>query len=114
MKEIFFVTVQLILKKEDKVLLLRRTNTGFADGRYGFVGGHVEKGEEIKQAMIREAKEELGIDIQEKDLQVKYVMNRKVGEKEYIDFVLTADKWFGKEKIMEPHKCDKIRMVSVK
>lgn len=37
------ISVQLILKKEDKVLLLKRKNTSFADGMYGFVGGHVEK-----------------------------------------------------------------------
>lgn len=102
------VSVQLILKKEDKVFLLRRANTGFGDGKYGFVGGHVEENEEIKKAMIREAKEEIDIDIKEEDLQVKYVMNRKVGEKEYIDFVLTTDKWSGEEKIMEPEKCDHI------
>lgn len=108
------VTVQLILKKGDKVLLLKRANTGFGDGQYGFVGGHVEKAEEIKKAMIREAKEEIDIDILEENLEVKHVMHRKVGDIEYIDFVLTTDKWSGKEKIMEPEKCDEIRMVSDK
>lgn len=56
--------------------------------------------------MIREAKEEIGIDIQENDLEVKHVMNRKVGEKEYIDFVLITNKWSGTEKNMEPNKCE--------
>lgn len=102
------VSVQLILQKENQVLFLRRSNTGFEDGKYGFVGGHVEENENIKRAMIREAKEEIGIEIKEEDLEVKHVMDRRIGEKQYIDFVLTTNKWQGEPKIMEPQKCDEL------
>ena len=40
--------------------MVRRTNTGFQDGSYGPAGGHLEDGETIKQAAIRECKEEKG------------------------------------------------------
>lgn len=29
------VTVQIVLQKEDKILLMRRWNTGYEDGKYG-------------------------------------------------------------------------------
>ena len=58
------ITALLMLRKGNKVLLLRRFNTGYEDGNYCFPGGHVEKGEPIYKAMIREAKEEIGIEIE--------------------------------------------------
>lgn len=107
------VTVQLILKKENKVLLLKRTNTGFEDNKYAFIGGHVDNGEEIKKAMIREAKEEVDIDVKENDLKVVNVMNRKVNGGAYIDFVLTAENWEGTPKIMEKEKCNEIMWADI-
>ena len=35
------MTVGLLLIKEDKVLLMKRQNTGYMDGYYGVLGGHV-------------------------------------------------------------------------
>ena len=50
-----------IIVKNDEILLMHR----FKDGREYFVfpGGSVEKGESIKEAVIREIKEELCLDI---------------------------------------------------
>lgn len=48
------VSVQILLFNENgEVLLLKRKKTGFGDSKYGFIGGHVEKGENIKKAIIR-------------------------------------------------------------
>lgn len=105
------VTALILLMKEEKILLLKRINTGYEDGKYSLPGGHVEKQEEIRDAAIREAKEEIGINIKKEDLYVKHVLNMKVADNAYIDFILTCYKWEGQPKIMEKDKCSEIKWV---
>jgi len=112
----FTPAVYLILEKDNKTLLLRRANTGFMDGNYGLVAGHLDGNETISQAIIREAKEEAGIEIKNEDLEFVHVMHRindnqgyyDQGEKhiERVDFFMKAKNWTGEIKNMEPHKCD--------
>ncbi len=61
------IAVYLILKREEETLLLLRQNTGYMDGFYGLVSGHVENDESAVTAMIREAHEESGITIKEEN-----------------------------------------------
>lgn len=70
-------SVYLILIKDNKILLLRRYNTGFMDGYYSFPAGHVEPNETLTQAMVREAKEEIGIDVNQKDLKLIHISIEK-------------------------------------
>ena len=102
-----FVTVHLFLIRNEHILLLRRYNTGYADGQYSVIAGHLDGNEEIKTAMIREAWEEAGIKIEPSQLQVVGVMHRKSGD-ERIDFFLVAIKWTNEISNKEPHKCDEL------
>lgn len=97
--------VHLFLIKENQILLSRRFQTGYEDGNYSVVAGHLEGDEEIIAAMIREAKEEAGIHIQAEDLRVVGVMHRKA-KYERVEFFLTATQWQGEIYNAEPHKCD--------
>lgn len=98
------VAVHLFLLNEDRILLLRRHNTGYEDGNYGTIAGHVEGEEQVKTAMIREAKEEAGIEIKPSDLEVVAAMH-SMTDKEYICFFLKASKWSGEIRNMEPDQC---------
>ncbi|MFQ6871806.1 NUDIX hydrolase [Romboutsia timonensis] len=99
------VAVHLLLVKDNKVLLLRRFNTGYEDGNYSVVARHVDSDEDLKTAMIREAKEEAGIEITPNNINFASVMHRK-SDDERIDFFFIADSWEGEITNMEPQKCD--------
>lgn len=108
------VAVHLLLIKEDKVLLSRRFNTGYHDGEYSVPAGHVDEGETATHAMIREAMEEIGVEISPHDLVYSRVMHRFSDDKsERIDFFFSCKKWSGIEKICEPDKCDDLKWVSL-
>jgi 8-oxo-dGTP pyrophosphatase MutT (NUDIX family) len=99
----------LLLFKEGKTLLSRRFNTGWEDGNYSAIGGHLEGNETVLQATIREAKEEAGIVLLPEDLEFCHIVHRKTPVEERVDFFTTARKWSGEPKIMEPHKCDELK-----
>ena len=98
----------LILIRDRDILLQRRYRTGYEDGNYGFIAGHVEEKETFLEALIREAKEESGLSLQAKDLDVAHVMHRRGPTDERVDVFIRARKWLGNPKIMEPDKCDEM------
>jgi len=52
----------------DKILLQNRRSINNWNSEWGMFGGHIEEGETDHQAIIRETKEELDIDLKEKDV----------------------------------------------
>ena len=57
------LAVYLILRRDDRVLFGLRRGTGYRDGEWGLPSGKLEAGERLLDAMVREAKEELGLDL---------------------------------------------------
>ena len=105
----------LILRKEDKVLLLKRKNTGYEDGNFNLIAGHVKRGEPFTDTVIREAYEEGGINIYKKDITPYFITHHKAKDKsERINIFFTCSKWKGTIKNMEPEKCDKLQWFSTK
>ena len=110
------VAVFLVLTREvdgkTETLLQERCNTGYKDGQYDVAcSGHLEKGETIGAAIVREAKEEIDIDIQEKDLEVITVVHYPPDD--YLNIFFKVRKYEGVPKIMEPNKCDDLSWFSV-
>ena len=99
----------LILVKNNKILLLRRFNTGYEDGNYSVVAGHVEAEESFTQCIIREAMEEADILLKPNDLKMFHIMHRKSDtliNNKRIDVFFIAQKWVGKIMNKELDKCD--------
>lgn len=71
------VDVHLILLREGRVLLARRADTGYADGLLHAPSGHVEDGEDVRTAVIRETREEIGLDLAPDDLEAVLVMQHR-------------------------------------
>jgi 8-oxo-dGTP diphosphatase len=107
MRSKFPVAVHIFFLCNEQILLLRRINTGYEDGNYSVVAGHVDMGETITQAAIREVGEEVGVMLEPKEIQIVHLMNRK-SEDERIDFFMAVRQWTGEIVNKEPHKCDEL------
>ena len=106
------VGVFALIMNHDKVLLLRRFQTGSEDGMYVLpMGGH-DGNEPLTQTVIREAKEEVNITLKSEDLSVCHVMHRlhhmpqEELSFEQIDIIFSVKSYEGIIHNNEPDKCD--------
>jgi ADP-ribose pyrophosphatase YjhB (NUDIX family) len=95
----------VLFYRNGQVLLLRRFNTGWKDGWFSVVAGHVEAGESVRSAAMREAQEEAGVSIDEDDLDLVHVVHR-LSDSERLSFFFRARQWQGEPFNSEPDKCD--------
>ena len=109
------VCVDLLMKKnidnETYILLMKRKNTGSNDGEYELPGGHLEANEDLYEAMIREANEELCINLRKENLNILYLMHHYTGDR--LNFIFETDGNSLMPKIGEPNKCDEIIWVNI-
>ena len=112
MRATFPVTVHLLFFRGEQVLLLRRFNTGYADGQYSVPAGHLDGGETVIAAAAREGLEETGVHIRVEDIAFSSVVHRK-GDDERVDFFVHVRSWQGEPSNTEPDKCDELRWVNL-
>lgn len=107
-KNLLVPGVLLVLKKDNKLLLLQRKDTWHGDGYYSMVSGHVELGETFTDAIIREAKEEADITLTRDQVKVVYIQNKMADDATHqrVHVYFLATEWSWDIKNMEPHKCD--------
>ncbi len=101
--------VFLIFTKDNQILMLKRANTGYKDGWYSLPAGHVDGNEPAVVAACREAKEEVGVDIDPKDLQLVHTMHELAEGHERINLGFKVLHYQGELKNMEPEKCEELR-----
>ena len=104
------VSVIFLIRKDDKVLFVKRENTGKCDGYYMLPGGHVDAGETILQASVRELKEELDISVYPSDLKFCLVEPTKT----HIHLFFEVLKYSGKIKNNEPDKHSSVDFLTLK
>ena len=103
------VAVIFVIKKGSEYLFQKRTNTGSQDGWYMMPGGHVDEGESVMDAAVRELKEELDIVVAPEDLKFKLVKP----EKSHISFFFEVIQYQGEIKNNEPEKHGDLRFLDV-
>lgn len=98
----------------DQVLLQLRRGTGYMDGHWAAAAaGHVEGGESVLDAAVREAAEELGVALDPADLVPLCAMHRTVAPHgpvdERVDFFFECRRWAGEPATQEAHKSADLR-----
>jgi 8-oxo-dGTP pyrophosphatase MutT (NUDIX family) len=84
--------VHLVPLENNNVLSGRRQNTGYEDGAYHLPSGHLEAGESVVAALVREAKEEIGVTIRPDAVEFSHVMNNSSGGGRAA-FFFTVSRW---------------------
>ena len=100
------------IENETYILLMKRQNTGSDDGYFELPGGHLEKGEDLFDAMIREAEEELCLKLKRKDLKMIHLLHHYNGER--LNFIFETNGEKLNPQIGEPKKCSELRWVNIK
>jgi 8-oxo-dGTP pyrophosphatase MutT (NUDIX family) len=100
------IDVHVILRRAGRVLLLRRAGDVYGSGRLCLPSGHLERGESILAAAVRETFEETGIVLDPQELRhVVSVHQRNPGTADTrIGFAFTPQAWEGEPVNAEPHK----------
>lgn len=102
MRRALTLKVRLILEDDGKILLLEQTNK--QGGKYTLLGGWVEKGETPLEAIIRESKEEAGIELLPVDLELVHTLHKQKSRERRITLYFRATHFEGRARSMEPHK----------
>lgn len=102
------VACHVFLQRQNKILLMKRANTGFQDGAWSIPAGRLGEHEPISIGTVREAFEEVGTIIEPGSLGLPLIMHHhdERGERLYAFFLCT--KWTGELVNKEPGKCSEI------
>ncbi len=96
-------------RPREEVLLQLRQGTGYKDGHWATAAaGHVEAGESVLEAAVREAREEMGIVVDPADLVPVTSLHRTARDgnplNERVDWFYECRTWTGIPTIQEPDK----------
>ena len=102
----FPIVVHTLLVQSGRWFLLRRANTGYLDGAYTLPGGHLQRGEGVVAAALRECREEAGVDVLAADLELIAAMPYRTADHQGVDFIARTTRWVGTPHTAEPHHFD--------
>ena len=103
----------VVLQRDGEVLLQLRRGTGYMDEHWAVLAGHLEPGETITAAAVREAAEESGVVVDEADLEPLTTLHRFIPGgppiEQRADFFFRARRWTGEPTRLEPDRCAEMR-----
>jgi ADP-ribose pyrophosphatase YjhB (NUDIX family) len=103
----------VVLRRGSQVLLQLRQGTGYMDGHWAVLAGHLEPDESVLDGASREALEEAGVVLAAADLRPLTTFHRfqpgGPAIEQRVDFFFEADRWTGEPTVLEPDKCAEMR-----
>jgi len=108
------IVVDLLLERRDsttgktEILMILAE---YLNNQYDLPGGHLEPGEDLYDAMIREAKEELGIEIKREAMQIVHIYHHF--EKDMLKFIFKVKIFKNEIQNLEPEKCKELKWVDI-
>lgn len=103
-----FVAAAALIDADGRVLVQRRPAGKPMAGLWEFPGGKVEPGETPEAALIRELREELGIDVEAACLAPAVFASEPLGERHLLLLLYACRKWKG---VAEPRHAEALRWV---
>lgn len=114
----FYIAVHGVIGNGGQILLGCRANTSYGDGLYAFPAGHLERGETLQEALVRELNEETRIApagcfnlMAAPALLIEHMKDCGPGVppetrfRHYQDFFFRVDGWQGEPVNGEPDRC---------
>lgn len=101
-----------MINEDNKILLQKRCNTGYMDGMYAIVSGHLEKNESMLSGIIREVKEEIGVELSSDKVEFVCIIRRGDND-DYINSYFKCDNFAGDVKNMEIDKCTELKWFNI-
>ncbi|MET7457225.1 NUDIX domain-containing protein [Streptomyces sp. NPDC005574] len=102
------IGVHLYLERPDATVLLglRHPDSAFAPSTWHVLAGHCEQ-ESAITCLIREAREEAGLQIQRQDVELVHVVHHidRAGDRPRMGLFFRARTWTGQPELREPDKC---------
>lgn len=102
----------MLINENNEILLQKRCNTGYMDGKYAIVAGHLEKNESLISGVIREVKEEVNLDLVEKNITLVCLIRRGDND-DYINSYFKCNEFSGTLKNMEIEKCSELKWFNI-
>ncbi|MBO3751165.1 NUDIX domain-containing protein [Streptosporangiaceae bacterium NEAU-GS5] len=100
-----------ILRDGDRLLLMRRAGSGYRDGQFSLPAGHLDGGEDVVAGLVRELREEIGVEADPQSCRLALLMHtapEDSEDREYFHLFFVVDRWRGEPFIAEPDKCSEL------
>ena len=108
-----YIGVHVIIIKDNKLLLMKRTVKNSMDGMFALVAGKMDPYESPRAAAVREVQEEIGIEILTEDLEYIATVHHagtdyRTEKIDVVELYFKTDKWQGVPVILEKDKASEL------